>query len=164
MNSSSYSYSLWKEDSNNMLHYILCLKVSNLSLRMKKVFLWTAFNAIAILRREKSPPPVRIFDRFNFFNTCEAMASVGVHQFGCVFLLWLIFFTKQVPDSEFNLIRHTLRGESTMKFINIWWSIEIGFGRIFSRFFQRRTMRVSNLRLCVTIMTVVDSFLNISSW
>ena len=137
--------------------------------RQKKVWEWIiflprVFVTNVIPRRRNRTTTLMNFCGIKFFNRCAAPASVRVHRFGCGFLHWFTFFTKQVPDTAFNLIRHTLSGELTTKLKNIWWSIKIFFERIFLRFFQRLTMRVSSLRWWMIIMTGFKSFGYIFSW
>ena len=129
-----------------------------------KIFFWSVFVTAAILRRWNKTTTMMNFRWINFFNTCEAMASVGVHRFGCGFLHWFNFFTEYFSNNVFKVIRHTLHGELTMKLKNIWWSIKIVFKQVFSRFFWRWTMHVSRLRLCMIIRAGINSFGYISSW
>ena len=129
-----------------------------------KIFFWSVFVTAAILRRWNKTTTMMNFCWINFFNTCEAMASVGVHRFECGFLLWLTFFTEQVPVSEFKTIRHTLRRQLTTKLKNIWWSIVTLFELIFSQFFQHLSMQMSSFWLCMIIMTGVYSYGYIYSW
>ena len=130
----------------------------------KKISLWWVFVTAECSRRQNKTTTMMNFCWLKFFNTCAAPASVRVHRFGCGFLLWLTFFTEQVPDTAFNLIRHTLCGELTTKLENIWWSIMIFLERISPRFFQRWSMQMSCLRMWAIIQPGFNDFGYIYSW
>ena len=129
-----------------------------------KIFFWSVFVTAAILRRWNKTTTMMNFRWINFFNTCEAMASVGVHRFGCGFLHWFNFFTEYFSNNVFKVIRHTLHGELTMKLKNIWWSIITLFELIFSQFFQHLSMQMSSFWLCMILMTGVYRYGYIYSW
>ena len=134
-----------------MLKHILYQLLFQKMVRERKIFLWSVFITAAISRRQKKLPPLGIFARFNFFNTCEALALLSVNRFGCGFFLGFTFFTEYFSDNVFKVFHHTLRGELTMKFNNIWCSIIIFLERILPRFFQRWSLQMSCLRMWTII-------------
>ena len=129
-----------------------------------KIFFWSVFVTAAVLRRWNKTTTMMNFRWINFFNPCEAMASVSVHRFGCGFLHWFNYFTEYFSNNVFKVIRHTLHGELTMKLKNIWWSIITLFELIFLQFFQHLSMQMSSYWLCMIIVTGVYSYGCIYSW
>ena len=114
--------------------------------------------------KKKKPTTLMDFCRNKFFNTCEALALLRVNRFWCGFFLGFMFFTEHITDNVVKVSRHKLCKELTLKSNIIWLSIKIIFERIFSRLFQRWSMRVSSSRLCMIIMTGFNSFGYIYSW
>ena len=159
-----FSYSSWKEDSNDMLKRIFHLSSTQVKVREEITFFLPVFVTNTISRCLKPTTTLMNFAWINFFNTCAALASYRVNRFGCGFFLWFTFFTEHISNNVFKVIRHTLCGELAMKFIIIWLSIIIVFHRIFSRFFQRSSMRGSSLSLCMILMTTFNNFGYIFSW
>ena len=134
-----------------MLKHILYQLLFQKMVQERKIFLWSVFVTAAISRRLNKTTTLMNFCWFDFFNTCEALASLSVNRFGCGFFLGFTFFTEYFSDNVSKVFRHTLRGELTMKFNNIWCSIIIFLERILPRFFQRWSLQMSCLRMWTII-------------